>query len=115
MPTQHLNSAIDGRGLAAVANDAIDDLLPMRRDPTRWLIVCGVLLIVAITIATAYIIGNFRQRALENSERELENTVLLLARHFDQQLNDFELVLKDVAAEIGAGRRILGRHRADGL
>jgi diguanylate cyclase (GGDEF)-like protein len=104
MPTQHLNSAIDGRGLAAVANDAIDDLLPMRRDPTRWLIVCGVLLIVAITIATAYIIGNFRQRALENSERELENTVLLLARHFEQQLNDFELVLKDVAAEIaGAG------------
>jgi hypothetical protein len=32
--------------------------------------------------------GNFRERALHNSERELENTVLLLARHFDQQLED---------------------------
>jgi diguanylate cyclase (GGDEF)-like protein/PAS domain S-box-containing protein len=100
MPTQHLNSAIDGRGMTADVNEAIDDVLSMRRDPTRWLIVCGVLLIMAIAIATAFIIGNFRQRALENSERELENTVLLLARHFDQQLNDFELVLNDVVAEI---------------
>jgi diguanylate cyclase (GGDEF)-like protein len=102
MPTQHLNSAIDGRDMAADANEAIDDWLPLRRDPTRWLIVGGVLLILAITIATAFIIGNFRQRALENSERELENTVLLLARHFDQQLNDFEIVLNDVADEIAA-------------
>ena len=42
--------------------------------------------------------GNFRERALHNSERELENTVLLLARHFDQQLDDFEVVQKDLIA-----------------
>ena len=40
--------------------------------------------------------GNFRERALHNAERELENTVLLLARHFDQQLEDFEVVQKDL-------------------
>ena len=42
--------------------------------------------------------GNFRERALRNSERELENTVLLLARHFDQQLEDFQVVQKDLIA-----------------
>ncbi|MDB5516731.1 MAG: diguanylate cyclase/phosphodiesterase [Tardiphaga sp.] len=102
MPKQHLNSTMDSRGMAAAdAVDVFDDLLSMRRDPTRWLILCGVLLIVAIAIATAFIVGNFRQRAMENSERELENTVLLLARHFDQQLNDFELVQNDLIAQIG--------------
>ena len=40
--------------------------------------------------------GNFRERALHNAERELENSVLLLARHFDQQLEDFEVVQKDL-------------------
>ncbi|WP_163312425.1 hypothetical protein, partial [Enterobacter cloacae] len=33
-----------------------------------------------------------------NSERELENTVLLLARHFDQQLDDLEVVQRDLVA-----------------
>ena len=53
-----------------------------------WLILCGVLLIAAITVGTVAMVGEFRERALGNSERELENTVLLLARHFDQQLDD---------------------------
>ena len=43
-------------------------------------------------------VGNFRERALDNSERELENTVLLLARHFDQQLDDFGVVQNDLIA-----------------
>jgi diguanylate cyclase (GGDEF)-like protein len=45
-------------------------------------------------------VGNFRERALNSSERELENTVLLLARHFDQQLEDFEVVQKDIIAHM---------------
>ena len=60
----------------------------VRRSPIHWLILCGVLLIAAIVIGTAVMVGNFRERALSSSERELENTVLLLARHFDQQLGD---------------------------
>src|SRR5258708_30778635 len=70
----------------------------IRAGPTRWLIVGGVLLIAAITTGTAIITGNFRERALNSSERELENTVLLLARHFDQQLEDFEVIQKDLIA-----------------
>jgi diguanylate cyclase (GGDEF)-like protein len=71
-------------------------------NPIRWLVVGGGLLIAAITIGTTIMAGSFRERALKNSERELENTVLLLARHFDQQLDDFEFVQKDLIAYIGS-------------
>ena len=70
----------------------------LRRGPIRWLILGGMLLIAAIAIGATVMAGNFRERALRNSERELENTVLLLARHFDQQLEDFAFVQKDLIA-----------------
>jgi len=70
----------------------------IRGGPIRWLVLGGVFLIAAITIGTTIIAGNFRERALNSSERELENTVLLLARHFDQQLEDFEVIQKDLIA-----------------
>jgi len=68
--------------------------------PIRWLVAGGVFLIAAIAIGTTIMVDNFRERALNSNERELENTVLLLARHFDQQLEDFTVVLKDIAAQI---------------
>ena len=58
----------------------------------------ALLLIAAIAVGTTIMAGNFRERALDNSERELENTVLLLARHFDQQLEDFGVVQNDLIA-----------------
>jgi diguanylate cyclase (GGDEF)-like protein len=74
---------------------------PMRRSLSiRWLIACGVLLVAAIAIGTAVTIGNFRERALASSERELENTVLLLARHFDQQFEQLELVQESMSEQI---------------
>src|SRR6476620_2065503 len=66
----------------------------------RWLILGGALLIAAITIGTTIMAGNFRERALNSAERELENTVLLLARHFDRQLADFIGVEEDIATQI---------------
>ena len=69
-----------------------------RGGPIRWLILGGTLLIAAIAIGATITSSNFRERALRNSERELENTVLLLASHFDQQLEDFEVVQKDLIA-----------------
>ena len=69
-----------------------------RGGPIRWLILGGTLLIAAIAIGATIMAGNFRERALRSSDRELENTVLLLARHFDQQLEDFQVVQKDLIA-----------------
>jgi len=68
--------------------------------PIRWLIAGGAFLIAAIAIGTTIMVDNFRERALSSNERELENTVLLLARHFDQQLEDFTVILKDIAGQI---------------
>ena len=68
--------------------------------PIRWLVAGGAFLIAAIAIGTTIMVGNFRERALHGIERELENTVLLLTRHFDQQLEDFTVILKDIAVQI---------------
>jgi diguanylate cyclase (GGDEF)-like protein len=72
----------------------------------RGLIACGMLLVAAIAIGTAVTISNFRQRALTKSESELENTVLLLARHFDQQLQQLELVQKSMVETIRSTQTI---------
>jgi diguanylate cyclase (GGDEF)-like protein len=82
--------------MTADRNDLSNTKSAVRGGPIRGLVLCGVALIVAIAIGTATMVGNFRERALNSSERELENTVLLLARHFDQQLEDFEVVQKDL-------------------
>ena len=55
-----------------------------RRGPIRMLVIGGLILIVAIAVGTTVMAGIFRERALNGAKRELENTVLLLARHFDQ-------------------------------
>jgi diguanylate cyclase (GGDEF)-like protein len=78
--------------------------------PIRSLIGGGAFLIAAIAIGTAIMVGNFRERALLSNERELENTVQLITRHYDQQLDDFTIVLKNIAAHIrssGLGSEML--------
>lgn len=64
--------------------------------PIQGLILCGCLLITAIAIGTACITVHFRDRAIESKKRELENTVLLVARHFDQQFGDLQGIQNDV-------------------
>src|SRR5664279_71134 len=67
-------------------------------NPIRWLVAGGGLLVAAIAIGATVMVGTFRERALDSSKRELENTVLLLSRHFDQQLEDFGTVQNDLIA-----------------
>src|SRR5437867_12622618 len=82
-------ATIIGRSLAATI-----------RGPVLWLTVCGGLLVAAIFAGTIMMVGEFRERALVNSERELENTVLLLTRHFDQQFEDSDTIAADVIARL---------------
>src|SRR3954468_1913799 len=83
---RHLGGRPADAGTANRAGSSI------RRSPILWLILCGGLLVASILVGTAVMGGNFRERALGSTERELENTVLLLARHFDQQLEDAEVI-----------------------
>ncbi|MGH6779191.1 MAG: bifunctional diguanylate cyclase/phosphodiesterase [Bradyrhizobium sp.] len=79
----------------------IDDISAIARSsPIRWLAMGGLLLIVAIAVGAAVMAGNSRERALKDSERELQNTVLLLARHFDHQLKDFVSIPNDIANRV---------------
>jgi len=75
-------------------------VIAVRRDPVLWLILCGVSLIAAIVIGTALTVGEFRESTLRNSERELENTVQLLTRHFDRQFEDCEIITNDLISRM---------------
>ena len=72
----------------------------MRRGPVLWLTLSGALLVAGIFAVTAMAVGDFRERALANNERELENTILLLTRHFDQQFEDSETVAADLISQM---------------
>ncbi|WP_213738810.1 EAL domain-containing protein [Bradyrhizobium sp. dw_411] len=72
------------------------------RNPLNWLILGGFMLIASIIAGTATVVLDFRERALNNSERELENTALLLARHFDRELSDFESIQRSLVLRIGS-------------
>ena len=92
-------SSIVGKRVVDVGILADSELLG-RRNPIRWLVICGILFIAAIAVGTAIMITNFRDQAIESSKRELQNAVLLLARHFDQQLDDVDVSLGDLIEQI---------------
>jgi len=64
----------------------------------QWLILSAGTLVLAIMLGTFYFAMQYRERALEVAERGLNNTALLLSRHFDQQLSDLQHVNEDVVA-----------------
>jgi diguanylate cyclase (GGDEF)-like protein len=60
--------------------------------PVAALAVGGATLIIAIAIGTFVAVMNFRDRALDTSKQQLENTVLLLSRHFENYLHNFTTI-----------------------
>src|ERR1700736_4092242 len=93
-------SAIWDRMSRTTANGPHRVAASVRRGPVLWLTVCGGILVAAIIIGTIAMVGEFRERALSNGERELENTVLLLARHFDQQFKDCDIIANDLISRM---------------
>jgi diguanylate cyclase (GGDEF)-like protein len=94
---------LDRAGTSADANrnhSMIQESASARKGPIRLLVFGGMLLIVTIALSTAIMIKTFRERALNSSKRELENTVLLLSRHFDQQMRDWQLIQNDLVDHI---------------
>jgi PAS domain S-box-containing protein len=74
--------------------------IAVRPGPVLWLTLCGAILIVGIFAVTAMAVDEFRERALINSERELQNTVRLLTRHFDHQFEDSDTIAQDLIAQM---------------
>lgn len=68
------------------------------RNPVRWLLFSGILLVVVIGVGTGLVADHFRHRAIESSKQTLGNSALLISRHFDQQLDDLLGVQGDTIA-----------------
>ena len=90
--------AFGSRGTAAIGSRHL--VASFRRGPVLWLILSGALLVAAIIVGTVVMVSEFRERALSNSERELENTVLLLTRHFDQLFEDTDIMANDFISQM---------------
>ena len=75
-----------------------------RLGAVQWLVLCAAALVMAIALGTGYLVLQFRERALEVAERELNNSALLLSRHFDQQLGDLQHVHDDVVGYLQTGQ-----------
>ncbi len=97
-----LDSSISGAVKIAGTAAKVPHQTPVsfRRGPVLWLILSGILLVAAIAIGTAVMVGEYRERALSNGERELENTVLLLSRHFDQEMEDAESIATNLISQL---------------
>jgi diguanylate cyclase (GGDEF)-like protein len=81
----------------------------IRLGAIQWLILSAATLVIAIMLGTGYFAMQYRERALDVAERELNNHALLLSRHFDQQLLDLQHVQEDVVTTLRAD----GVHTAD--
>ena len=98
MPVGGSERVITGRLRRSIAGG----LSRIRLGAIQWLILCAAGLVLAIMAGTGYLALQFRERALEVAERELNNSALLLSRHFDQQLGDLQHVHDDVVSYLRA-------------
>src|SRR3984885_12410946 len=57
--------------------------------PLRWLVLAGIVLMAAIAIGTTLPTEKLGKSGREPAKRGFGSSVLLLARHFDQQFDDF--------------------------
>jgi diguanylate cyclase (GGDEF)-like protein/PAS domain S-box-containing protein len=71
-----------------------------RGAPLTWLIAGGFVLMAATAIGTGLTVDRFRQNAIESGRDSLENSVRLLARHFDREFEDFAVLQKSIIAEL---------------
>ena len=90
---------VDGAALAYFNSPRRSGLL-VQAGPVFWVLFFGAVLIAAVAAGTGLIINHSRDRAIQSSQRELENTALLIARHFDRQIRDFEAVQDSFARKI---------------
>jgi diguanylate cyclase (GGDEF)-like protein len=95
-------SPSEGVIAGSVRRSIADVLTRLRLGAIQWLILSAAGLVIAIMLGTGYFALQFRERTLEVAERELNNSALLLSRHFDQQLSDLQHVHDDVVSYMRA-------------
>lgn len=101
IPNSGTGSA-EGAALAYFNSPKRSGLL-MQAGPVFWVLFCAAILIAAVAVATGIVIERSREKAIQASQSELENIALLLARHFDRQVRDFEAVQESFARKTDGG------------
>src|SRR3984957_15617926 len=86
--------------MTSMGNASFNTRALLRGSPIRGLVLVGVLLVAGVVVGTAMMVNVFRERALQSAERELSNTGSLLARHFDQQLENFITIQREIATQV---------------
>jgi diguanylate cyclase (GGDEF)-like protein len=66
--------------------------------PVFWVAFYGVALILAIALGTSLMISSVRDREIKRTGQELEGSVRLLAKQFDENIQTFEAVPKSVVS-----------------
>src|SRR6185369_2346391 len=97
-------SSSDSLGAGSLRRSVAGVPSGMRLGAIQWLIISAAGLVMAIMLGTGYFALQFRERTLEVAERELNNSALLLSRHFDQQLGDLQHVHDDVVTSLRTGQ-----------
>jgi len=99
--SEHANTELNATAAAlAYTNAKRQRGVLSQAAPVFWVCFFGLALLAVIAAVTALMVENLRGQELERSRESLQNTVRLLARHFDQQLGDFEAVERSLAAEL---------------
>ena len=70
--------------------------------PVFWVAFYGIALILTIALGTSLMISGVREREISRSEKELQNTVRLLAKQFDEYIENFEGIPKSVATYLAS-------------
>ncbi len=87
-------------GGSAAQRTARQNDFSVSHNPIYWVIGTGVLLVCAVVFGTVLMVLTFRDRAIESSKHDLDNTVALLARHFDHQFDELARIRKGVSAHL---------------
>ena len=109
-------TALDGSGSKPASPGRADPSPVAGRHPNLiWILLSGLVLIAGIVGGTAVMIDSFRERTIANTKLNLENTTLLIARHFDQQFDDLvdaqarlakRLAISEIASDEDYKRRL---------
>jgi diguanylate cyclase (GGDEF)-like protein len=95
-------SAVWGRRRATAHRRRGDAAGLSGRTVVRWVVGSGLALILGVVGAVGWTVNQHREHVLASAERELANTVLLLARHFEQKISQIRDDERDFIARIRA-------------
>ena len=77
---------------AQIAHNSPAPRVPWHARPIRLIVICGIILLGVVIAATASLLSNLYNDALDEKERALERIALVLAEQIDRSFQSIELI-----------------------